>query len=237
LLQQRWPEAATEPSAPALIDVRDVYKIYREGTAETVALRGAALRLEKGEFASLVGPSGSGKTTLLWIMAGLTLPAAGQVLLDGRDITRLDEAERGRVRARSIGLVFQRGNLIPFLKAEENVAMAVRLAGGRNANGRARDLLAGVGLDHRRHHYPRQLSGGESQRVAIALALANEPALLLGDEITGELDSGTSEAVLEVLLEVQRQRGMSVLTVTHNPWLAAQAGRRLSIVDGVVVQQ
>jgi len=219
------------------MDVREVFKIYREGDTETVALRGATLELAVGEFASLVGPSGSGKTSLLWIMAGLTLPAAGQVIFEGVDLTRLDEAARGRLRASRIGLVFQRGNLIPFLNAEENVAMAITLNGGRQATRRARELLAEIGLENRRQHYPRQLSGGEAQRVAIALALANEPVLLLGDEITGELDSGTSEAVLEILLEVQRQRRMTVLTVTHNTWLARQADRQLAIADGLLVAQ
>ena len=218
-----------------LMDVRDVFKIYKEGDTETVALRGASLSLLNGEFVSLVGPSGSGKTTLLWIMAGLTLPAAGKVFLRGRDLTRLDETGRALIRAAQIGLVFQRGNLIPFLNAEENVAMAIKLARGKKAGQRARDLLGSLGLHDRRHHYPRQLSGGEAQRVAIALALANDPVLLLGDEITGELDSATSESVLMVLLDVQRQRGMTVLTVTHNPWLARQAGRQLEIADGLLV--
>src|SRR6202165_1809739 len=218
-----------------LMDVRDVFKIYKEGDTETVALRGASLGLDEGEFVSLVGPSGSGKTTLLWIMAGLIVPAAGRVLFEGRDLTRMDEAERARIRARKIGLVFQRGNLIPFLNAEENVAMAVNFASGTKQTHKHRELLAGLGLEDRRRHYPRQLSGGEAQRVAIALALANDPVLLLGDEITGELDSTTSESVLEVLLNVQRQRAMTVLSVTHNPWLASQAGRQLKIDDGLLV--
>ena len=226
---------ADEPGLERLMDVRDAFKIYKEGETETVALRGASLGLDEGEFVSLVGPSGSGKTTLLWIMAGLTIPAAGRVIFQGQDLTRMDEAERARVRAGNIGLVFQRGNLIPFLNAEENVAMAVKLARGKKPTRKARELLAGLGLEDRRRHYPRQLSGGEAQRVAIALALANDPVLLLGDEITGELDSVTSARVLEVLLGVQRQRAMTVLTVTHNPWLASQAGRQLHIADGVLV--
>jgi putative ABC transport system ATP-binding protein len=224
-----------EPAEGRLMSVRDVFKIYREGDTETVALRGASLGLDEGEFVSLVGPSGSGKTTLLWIMAGLTVPAAGRVLFQGVDLTRADEAERARIRARKIGLVFQRGNLIPFLNAEENVAMAVKLAGGSKAGKKARELLASLGLEARRRHYPRQLSGGEAQRVAIALALVNDPVLLLGDEITGELDSATSTTVLEILLGVQRERAMTVLTVTHNPWLAGQAGRQLHIADGLLV--
>src|ERR1700682_5954569 len=141
---------ADELSVGRLRDVRDVFNIYKEGDTETVALRGASLGLDEGEFVSLVGPSGSGKTTPLWIMAGLSVPAAGRVLFEGRDLTRMDEAERARVRARKIGLVFQTGNLITFLNAEENVAMAVKLASGKKPTQKARELLAGLGLEDRR---------------------------------------------------------------------------------------
>jgi putative ABC transport system ATP-binding protein len=226
------------PTATAdgvLISVRDVFKVYREANAETVALRGASLDLRAGEFVSLMGRSGSGKSTLVSVMAGLALPTAGQVILDGRDITRLDEAERAEVRATRIGLVFQSGNLIPFLSAAENVQLALQLSGRTGANGRARDLLGEVGLAARLNHYPRQLSGGEVQRVAIAVALALDPALLIGDELTGELDSATSERVMDLLRSVRRQRQLSIMLVTHNPELAALADRRLELVDGAVV--
>jgi putative ABC transport system ATP-binding protein len=218
-----------------LISVRDVFKVYREANAETVALRGASLDLRAGEFVSLMGRSGSGKSTLVSVMAGLALPTAGQVILDGHDITRLDEAARAEVRATRIGLVFQSGNLIPFLTAAENVRLALQLSGRSAGNGRARDLLGEVGLAARLNHYPRQLSGGEVQRVAIAVALALDPALLIGDELTGELDSATSERVMDLLRGVQRQRQLSIMLVTHNPELAALADRRLELVDGVVV--
>ena len=218
-----------------LISVRDVFKVYREATTETVALRGASLELGPGEFISLMGRSGSGKSTLVSVMAGLALPTAGQVIVDGRDITRLSEAERAEVRAKRIGLVFQSGNLIPFLTAAENVRLALQLAGRATGNGRARDLLDEVGLAARLNHFPRQLSGGEVQRVAIAVALALDPALLIGDELTGELDSATAEQVMGVLREVRRQRQLSIMLVTHNPELAALADRRLELVDGVVV--
>ena len=218
-----------------LISVRDVFKVYREATTETVALRGASLELAPGEFISLMGRSGSGKSTLVSVMAGLTLPTAGQVIMDGRDITRLSEADRAALRAKRIGLVFQSGNLIPFLTAAENVRLGLQLAGRPTGNGRARDLLDEVGLAARLNHFPRQLSGGEVQRVAIAVALALDPALLIGDELTGELDSATAERVMGVLREVRRQRRLSVLLVTHNPELAAVADRRLELVDGVVV--
>jgi putative ABC transport system ATP-binding protein len=219
----------------ALISVRDVFKVYREATTETVALRGASLELRPGEFVSLMGRSGSGKSTLVSVMAGLALPTAGQVIVDGRDITRLNEAERAQLRARRIGLVFQSGNLIPFLTAAENVRLALQLSGRATGNGRARDLLSEVGLAARTNHFPRQLSGGEVQRVAIAVALALDPALLIGDELTGELDSATAVRVMDVLREVRRQRQLSIMLVTHNPELAALADRRLQLVDGMVV--
>ena len=214
--------------------VRGAFKIYKEGDAETVALRGADLDLASGEFVSLTGASGSGKSSLLWIMAGLSQPSAGQVIFDGRDLSRLDEAARAEVRARNFGVVFQRGNLLPFLTAEENLALAVRIAGRGNAGLRAREVLGEVGLQKRMRHYPRQLSGGEAQRVGVALALVNEPRLLLGDEVTGELDSATSAAIMDLLLGLQRDRGMTVLVVTHNPEVAMRADRHLAIADGLV---
>ena len=219
----------------ALVSVRDVFKVSREATTETVALRGASLELRPGEFVSLMGRSGSGKSTLVAVMAGLALPTAGQVIIDGRDITRLDEAKRAEVRATRIGLVFQSGNLIPFLTAAENVRLALQLSGRAAGNGRAPDLLGEVGLSARLNHYPRQLSGGEVQRVAIAVALALNPALLIGDELTGELDSATAERVMDVLRDVRRQRQLSIMLVTHNPELAALADRQLELVDGAVV--
>jgi ABC-type lipoprotein export system ATPase subunit len=233
---EEWsePEESAENGGNVL-SARGLFKIYREGATETVALRGADLSLGRGEFVSLVGPSGSGKSTLLSILGGLVLPSAGSVLMDGRDITRLDEAERAEVRAAAVGIVFQKGNLVPFLSALENVELAMRIHRRQPGDGaRARALLTELGLGPRMHHRPRRLSGGEAQRVAIAVALANQPALLLGDEITGELDTATSEAALELLLRIQRERGLAMLLVTHNPLLAARADRRLAIVDGLI---
>jgi ABC-type lipoprotein export system ATPase subunit len=225
-------EAAT---AEPLVRLQDVFKIYREGTTETVALRGASLELPRGLLTSMVGPSGSGKSTLLSIIAGLALPSAGQVILDGQDISRLDEAARARIRAERIGVVFQSGNLIPFLSALENVQLAQALSEKpRPKAGAARDLLGEVGLAQRLHHRPRQLSGGEVQRVAVAVALANQPDLLLADELTGELDSATADQVMLVLAEVWRQRHMTILLVTHSAELAARADHRLRLVDGLV---
>ncbi len=222
------------PHGQAHVRARDLFKIYREGTTETVALRGASLELPAGQITSLVGRSGSGKSTLTMLLAGLALPSAGQVLIGDVDITRLDETERARLRARQIGVVFQRDNLIPFLTASENVALAVKLAGGQRAGARARDLLGEMGLSKRLKHLPRQLSGGEVQRVAVAVALANEPKLLLGDELTGELDSKTAAHVLEVINWACERMRLTVLIVTHNPLVASIAQQRLRLVDGVV---
>ncbi|MDQ6773758.1 MAG: ABC transporter ATP-binding protein [Candidatus Dormibacteraeota bacterium] len=216
-----------------MVRLDDVFKIYREGTTETVALRGANLELPRGGLTSMVGPSGSGKSTLLSLIAGLALPSAGRVMLEDQDISRLDETTRSRLRAARIGVVFQSGNLIPFLSALENVQLARRLSDRPTAS-RPRDLLGEVGLGRRLKHLPRQLSGGEAQRVAVAVALANEPDLLLADELTGELDSATADVVLGVLYEAWRQRRLTVLLVTHNPEVAARADHRVRLVDGLV---
>jgi putative ABC transport system ATP-binding protein len=217
-----------------LARLRDVFKIYREGSTETVALRGTDLELPRGQMTSLVGPSGSGKSTLLSLLAGLSLPSAGQVLFGDQDISRLDETARARLRAQRIGLVFQSGNLVPFLNALENVQLASDLGGQKGKRSRARDLLSEVGLGSRLRHLPRQLSGGEAQRVSIAVALANDPELLLADELTGELDSATAARVMDVLRSAWEQRRMTVLLVTHNRELAAQAEHRLKLLDGTV---
>jgi putative ABC transport system ATP-binding protein len=231
---RRVPGSARSALVPAVVRAVELFKIYREGTVETVALRGANLELVRGEVTSLIGPSGSGKSTLVSLLGGLALPSAGSILLDGVDITRLGEAERALLRARRIGIVRQGENLVPFLSALENVELAITLAGGRRARPRARALLDELGVAGRLHHLPRQLSGGEAQRVAVATALVNEPELLLADEVTGELDSSTAEQVIEVILEAARLRGLAVLLVTHSRDLAAAAQQRLQLADGVV---
>jgi putative ABC transport system ATP-binding protein len=219
-----------------LVQARDLFKIYREATIETVALRGANLHLNRGEVTTLMGPSGSGKSTLISILAGLALPSAGQVVFDGQDLTRLDESGRARLRARRIGIVFQSGNLIPFLTAAENVKQAIKLVRGPRAGKRAKELLGELGLGARMRHLPRQLSGGEVQRVSIAVALANEPDLLLADELTGELDSATANDVMEVIGNATEQRRLTVLLVTHNPEIAERGERRLRLTDGIVTE-
>jgi putative ABC transport system ATP-binding protein len=217
-----------------LVQVDEVSKTYREGPAVTRVLHAASLELAAGETTSLVGVSGSGKSTLLGLIAGLMVPESGRVVFDGQDITDLDDTARAQLRAGRIGIVLQSGNLIPFLTAVENVELAIELGGGGRAAPRARELLSDFGLAGRLHHLPRRLSGGEAQRVSVAVALANEPDLLLADEVTGELDSANAEQVMEVISDASRDRGLTVLFVTHSRDLAARAARRLRLVRGEV---
>jgi putative ABC transport system ATP-binding protein len=216
------------------VRVDGLSKIFREGDTETEVLHAVGLELARGETTSLVGRSGSGKSTLISVLAGLLLPDAGSVVFDGRDLTALDDAARARLRAGRIGVVLQRENLIPFLTAVENVELAMELAGRQDKRRRARDQLCELGLGGRLEHRPGTLSGGEAQRVAVAVALANDPDLLLADEVTGELDSTTAEQVMAVIFEAWRKRGLSVLYVTHSDELAARAQRRLGLSDGAV---
>jgi putative ABC transport system ATP-binding protein len=219
---------------PPLVQVDAVSKTYREGGVATQVLRAANLELQRGETTSLIGASGSGKTTLLGCIAGLMLPDSGAVRFDGEDVTALDDAARARLRADRIGIVLQSGNLIPFLTARENVELAIELDGGKRRGARAEDLLVELGLGNRLDHLPRRLSGGETQRVAVAMALANQPDLLLADEVTGELDSASAEQVMEIIFGAWRDRGLTVLFVTHNGELAARAEHRLRLEDGEV---
>ena len=231
----RGEGAAGPPEAEPLVRVEAVSKTYRDGGSETPVLRDVDLEIARGETVSLVGVSGSGKSTLISLIAGLLLPDSGRVAIDGHDTNGLGDVERARLRSERIGIVLQSGNLIPFLTAKENVELAIGLAGGRRAGARAEALLADVGLADRVDHLPRRLSGGEAQRVSLAVALANGPDLLLADEATGELDSATADQVMEVILGAWRERGLSVLLVTHRNELAATAQRRLRLVDGQVV--
>jgi ABC-type lipoprotein export system ATPase subunit len=230
---------STAPSAPAgpLVRVDMVSKAYRVGDVDTPVLEGVSFDLGRGQTTSLVGASGSGKSTLLGLLAGLLRPGEGTIAFEGQDIAAMDDSERAALRARRIGIVLQRGNLVPFLTAAENVELAVRLAGGperRRRGRRARSLLAELGVGDRADHRPHQLSGGETQRVAVALALANDPDLLLADEVTGELDSAHAEQVLDVIFEAWRERGLTVLFVTHSREQAARADHRLQLSDGLV---
>jgi putative ABC transport system ATP-binding protein len=227
-------ERAAQVTAAPLVRVDQVSKTYRGDGVETRVLHAVNLELARGEMTSLTGVSGSGKSTLISLIAGLMLPDSGQVVFDGDDITDVDDPTRARLRAGRIGVVLQSGNLIPFLTAVENVELAIKLADGDRPSARAGELLSDVGLEDRLDHLPRRLSGGEAQRVSVAMALANEPDLLLADEVTGELDSASAEQVMGVILAAWRERGLTVLFVTHSGELAARAQRRLRLVDGEV---
>ena len=218
-----------------LLQVERLAKTYWSNKVQTPVLRDVSLELQRGETASLVGVSGSGKSTLLSLLAGLMRPESGAIVFDGEDLGRLDDTSRARLRARRIGVVLQSGNLIPFLTAAENVELAIELAGGARGSARAAALLRGVGLGGRLDHRPARLSGGEAQRVSVAVALANEPDLLLADEITGQLDAETAAEVMGTIFEAWRERGLTVLFVTHSGELAERAERRFALVDGEVL--
>jgi putative ABC transport system ATP-binding protein len=220
---------------PAL-EARGLYHIYREADVETIALRGAALTLEPGTWTSVMGPSGSGKSTLVYVLAGLIEPSGGAVIVDGEDLTRLPPPARARWRRQRVGVVLQRDNLHPLLDVAENIELPLRLEGrGRNEiRARVDQLLDAVGLADRRRHRIGQLSGGESQRAAIAIALAPQPQVLLADEPTGELDESTAAGVLDLLTTLKARAGVSVLTVTHNPQVAERADQRLIMRDGEI---
>jgi putative ABC transport system ATP-binding protein len=224
----REPEAREEVVAAALEFV-DVFKIYRSGPAETVALRGLDMRIEPGELVAVFGPSGSGKSTMLRLAAGLEQPSAGEVRAFGQSLTRLGEDELADYRAQRIAIVFQTLNLWPELTAAENVELALRLAG---RDGEAAGALAAFGLEQARNRSAAVLSGGEQQRVAIAAAAAREAPLVLADEPTAELDEANEARVLEALHRLRDEHATTVVVVTHSPSVAEAADRVVEIRDG-----
>jgi putative ABC transport system ATP-binding protein len=219
-----------------MIQLREVSKTVKSGDQPLTILHSLTLDIPRGQFMAVVGPSGSGKSTLLGLIAGLDAPTSGAVLIDDVDITRLDEDALARLRGEKIGFVFQFFHLIPSLTAFENVAVPMEIAGAADVRRRAQTLLEEVGLTGRAHHYPSQLSGGEQQRVALARALANAPAIVLADEPTGNLDTATGRHILELLREIHRARGTTIILVTHDAELAAIADSRLVLRDGRVVE-
>jgi putative ABC transport system ATP-binding protein len=216
------------------IALHDVDLSLGRGAARVHILKGISLAIGKGEAVGLVGPSGSGKSTLLMTMAGLERPDSGKVIVDGTDLAGLDEDALARFRGRRIGIVFQSFHLVPTMTALENVALPLELAGQGDAFERAEAELQAVGLGHRLHHYPAQLSGGEQQRVAIARAIVPNPAILVADEPTGNLDEATGGSIIDLLFRLKRDRGATLVLVTHDLNLARLCDRMVRLRSGQV---
>ena len=217
-----------------VVHARDLYRFYHAGDDETLALRGVSVDVDAGEFLAVTGPSGSGKSTLLACLAGLDDPDGGMVQITGEPMSRRSEPERAALRARTIGMLFQSNNLFDHLTIHANLRMAQALA-GRHARSNPLEVLARVGLERRARAYPSQLSGGEAARAGLAVALANDPALLIADEPTGELDSATAALVLRELAR-QAHEGTAAVVVTHAAAIAARADRTLQLTDGQVAR-
>ncbi len=218
----------------SILETHDLIKIYKMGKNQVNALNGLSLKVERGDFISIMGRSGSGKSTLLNMLGCLDRPTSGSVLIDDVDVTRLPKRALPRVRREKIGFVFQHFNLVPSLTAVENVMLPLRYAGVRGGERakRAREALEHVGLADRANHRPAELSGGEQQRVAVARAIVTRPAIVLGDEVTGELDTKTSRAIIELLREFNRDLRQTFILVTHDPMVAAQTDRVIHLQDG-----
>ena len=219
-------------SEKKLIELQGVSKTVASGNHSSTILQPTDLSVAAGEFVSIIGPSGSGKSTLLGLIAGLDVPSSGYVFVDSVDVTNLDENRLAKFRGENIGFVFQFFHLIPSLKAIENIAVPLEIAGDRDAFKKGRELLNEVGLQERGEHYPWQLSGGEQQRVAIARALANNPEVLLADEPTGNLDSRSGGQVVDLLLKVNKMLGTTIVMVTHDSELTSRSSRVLKMRDG-----
>jgi putative ABC transport system ATP-binding protein len=220
----------------AIVSARDVTRRYGEGDAAVDALRGVTLDFPAGGFTAIMGPSGSGKSTLMHILAGLDRPTSGTVVIDGQDITKMDDGELTRLRRDRVGFVFQFFNLVPVLNAEENVLLPLSIAGRRPERLWVDQLMETVGIADRATHRPAELSGGQQQRVAVARALVSRPAVIFADEPTGNLDSKTSEEVLQLLRRAVDEIGETVVMVTHDHQAASYADRRVELVDGRVVR-
>jgi putative ABC transport system ATP-binding protein len=218
-----------------MIELRGLSKTVNSGGRPLTILQPLDLLVPSGQFLAIAGPSGCGKSTLLGLIAGLDEPSAGQIIIDGVDITGLGEDALARLRGEKIGFIFQAFHLMPSLTALENVLIPMEIAGRRDAVPRAKSLLEEVGLQGRGHHYPSQLSGGEQQRVAVARALSNDPVIVLADEPTGNLDTANGRHIVDLLLSINRTRGTTVVLVTHDAELAALADLRLLLRDGAVV--
>ena len=219
----------------SILKTENLWKVYHSGKMEVPALRGVNVDVPSGEFLSVMGPSGCGKSTLLHVIGGLASPTRGRVLLDGNDLSSLSDAERTRLRRHKVGFVFQRFNLLPTLNARDNIALAQHIHGNGFDPHRFEVVTSMLGLAGRLTHRPSELSGGEQQRVAIARAIINEPKIVLADEPTGNLDSKSSDNVLAMLRQLNRDLGQTIVMITHNPDAAAYSHRVIHMRDGLVV--
>jgi putative ABC transport system ATP-binding protein len=217
-----------------VIELQDISKTYRMGQVEVSALAGVSFHIAKGEVVTIMGPSGSGKSTLMNIMGCLDTPSSGRYILDGKEVSGLSERELAWVRNHKIGFVFQQFNLLPRTSALENVGMPLRYGSVGQWRQRSLEALSKVGMSQRASHTPSQLSGGEQQRVAIARALVNQPAIVLADEPTGNLDSRTSMEILDLLLRLNREEGITIILVTHDPGIGARTQRIITLRDGLL---
>lgn len=222
----------------SIIAVHNLRKVFKVGDVDVEALRGVNLDVPRGQFLAVVGPSGSGKSTMFHILGGLAKPTAGSVVIDGRELSQMTDSERNDLRKKCVGFVFQKYNLLPTLTAKDNIEIARTIA---NTNSEPRDpwfdeVLELLGVAHRLDHKPRALSGGEQQRIAIARAIVNHPSILLADEPTGNLDTKNSDAVLNLLRELNHRKGQTILMITHNPEAAEFADRIVHMRDGEIVE-